>query len=86
MPTNPSGKERTVMKQYEILTAGNLEQLIKRKTPDDECCVDTVRLCFISRTYSNNNAILTYIIVACETLDKLCIWTNISVTLCGTSK
>jgi hypothetical protein len=31
----PSGKERTLLKQYEILTAGNLEKLIKRKTCDD---------------------------------------------------
>jgi hypothetical protein len=42
--TKPSGKERTLLKQYEILTAGNLEKLIKRKTYDGECYVDTVRL------------------------------------------
>jgi len=59
--TKPSGKERTLLKQYEILTAGNLEKLIKRKTSDGECYVDTVRLGFISRTCSNNNATLTYI-------------------------
>ena len=28
----PSGKERTLLKQYYILTAGNLKKLIKRKT------------------------------------------------------
>jgi hypothetical protein len=37
--TKPSGKERTLLKQYEILTAGNLEKLIKRKS--SECYVDT---------------------------------------------
>jgi hypothetical protein len=42
--TKPSGKERTLLKQYEILTAGNLEQFIKRKTSDGECYVDTVIL------------------------------------------
>jgi hypothetical protein len=42
--TTPSGKERTLLKQYEILTAGNLEKFIKRKTYDGECYVDTVRL------------------------------------------
>ena len=42
--TKPSGKERTLLKQYEILTAGNLKKFIKRKTCDDECYVDTVRL------------------------------------------
>ena len=57
----PSGKERTLLKQYEILTAGNLDKLIKRKTSDGECYVDTSRLGFISRTCSNNNATLTYI-------------------------
>jgi hypothetical protein len=31
--TNPSGKESTLLKQYEILTAGSLEKLIKRKHP-----------------------------------------------------
>jgi hypothetical protein len=50
--TKPFGKERTLLKQYEILTAGNLEKLIKRKTSDGECYVDTVRLGFISRTCS----------------------------------
>ena len=30
--TKPSGKERNLLKQYYILTAGNLEKLIKRKT------------------------------------------------------
>ena len=59
--TKPSGKERTLLKQYEILTAGNLEKLIKKKHPMCECYVDTVRLGFISRTCSNNNATLTYI-------------------------
>jgi hypothetical protein len=33
--TKPSGKERTLLKQYDILTVGNLEKLIKRKTYDD---------------------------------------------------
>ena len=33
--TKLSGKERTLLKQYEILTAGNLEKLIKRKACDD---------------------------------------------------
>jgi hypothetical protein len=32
--TKPSGKERTLLKQNEIFTAGNLEKLIKRKTSD----------------------------------------------------
>jgi hypothetical protein len=59
--TKPSGKERTLLNHYEILTAGNLENFIKRKTSDGECYVDTVRLGFISRTCSNNNATLTYI-------------------------
>jgi hypothetical protein len=59
--TKPSGKERTLWKHYELLTAGNLEKLIKRKTSDGECYVDTVRLGFVSRTCSNNNATLTYI-------------------------
>ena len=40
----PSDKERTLLKQYEILTAGNLEKLIKRKTSDGEYYVDSVRL------------------------------------------
>jgi hypothetical protein len=39
-----SGKERTLLKQYEILTAGNLEKPIKRRTSDGECYVDTVCL------------------------------------------
>jgi hypothetical protein len=42
--TKPSDKERTLLKQYEILTVGNLEKLIKRKTTDGEYYVDTVRL------------------------------------------
>ena len=42
--TKPSGKERTLLKQYEILTAGNLEELIKRKTSVGKCYVDTVLL------------------------------------------
>ena len=42
--TKPSGKERILLKQYEILTAGNLEKLIKRKASDGECYVETVRL------------------------------------------
>jgi hypothetical protein len=40
--TKASGKERTLLKQYEILTAGNLEKPIKRRTSDGECYVDTV--------------------------------------------
>ncbi|CAC5414153.1 unnamed protein product [Mytilus coruscus] len=40
--TKPTGKERTLLKQYEILTAETLEKLIKRKTSDRECNVDTV--------------------------------------------
>jgi hypothetical protein len=35
--TKPSGKERTLLKQYEILTAGNLETFIKGRTSDGEC-------------------------------------------------
>jgi hypothetical protein len=34
--TKPSGKERTLLNHYEILTAGNLENFIKRKTSDGE--------------------------------------------------
>ena len=32
--TKASSKERTLLKQYEILTAGNLEKLIKRKSSE----------------------------------------------------
>jgi hypothetical protein len=42
--TKASGKERTLLNQYEILTAGNLEKSIKRRTSDGECYVDTVCL------------------------------------------
>ena len=57
--TKASGKERTLLNQYEILTAGNLETFIKRRTSDGECYVDTVRLghpdlyCLPVRLWSN---------------------------------